>query len=232
MRRWVFSLVVSIGLAGCSPYVESLTPGEPAAGGVYHRVEGGETLWRIANQYGVELSELVRVNRISDASRIETGQTLYIPTRSRAEEVSNMPERPAGLPPSVPLLREVHHEEFTWPVDGKVISIFGMRRGATLNKGIDIQASQGTDVSASRSGVVSFVHEALPGFGKTLIVDHEDGFATVYAYLGEILVQKGERVVQHQVIARIGATGRADVPALHFEIRRHEKPENPFYYLP
>ncbi|MBI3615934.1 MAG: M23 family metallopeptidase [Candidatus Omnitrophica bacterium] len=130
-----------------------------------------------------------------------------------------------------PLL-ESGRSRFVWPVKGKVISIFGMRQGTFLNKGIDIQAPTGTEVRAARPGLVSFIHEELPGFGKTIILDHEDGFATVYAYVGQILVRQGERVAQRQVIARVGKSGRAEVSALHFEVRRNQRPQNPFHYLP
>ena len=113
-----------------------------------------------------------------------------------------------------------------------MISIFGARGGGRVNKGVDIQASSGSDVRAARGGRVDFIHENLPGFGKTIIIDHGDGFASVYAYVSEILVRKGDVVAQRQVIARVGKTGRAEVPALHFQIRRNQKPQNPLYYLP
>ncbi len=131
----------------------------------------------------------------------------------------------------VPSSKRLEKGNFVWPVKGKVISIFGMRRSGRINKGIDIQAEDGAEVFAARSGTVSFVHESLPGFGKTIIVDHGDQFATVYAYVGEILVHQGQTVNQRQVIARVGRTGPIRVPALHFEIRRSQRPQNPFYYL-
>jgi len=129
-------------------------------------------------------------------------------------------------------LTEPARPEFVWPVQGKVISIYGMRQGTFMNKGIDIQAAWGAQVQAARSGWVSFVHEGLPGFGKTIILNHADGFATVYAYVGQILVRQGEKVAQRQVIARVGKSPRAEVCALHFEVRRHQRPVDPFHYLP
>lgn len=191
---------------------------QPLAGTI-HQVQRGETLWFISQRYRVALDELVQVNRISDASRIEVGQRIFIPSSTPA---------PAAVSPNQ---TTQGNEPFVWPVEGRVISIFGTRRQATVNKGIDIQAPAGTEVVASRSGWVSFIHEGLPGFGKTVILDHRDGFATVYAYMGEILVRPGQEVAQRQPIARVGATGRTEVPALHFEIRRNQKPQNPFYYL-
>jgi murein DD-endopeptidase MepM/ murein hydrolase activator NlpD len=211
-------ILTTIFLAGCTSYVEPARPRSIGHGGIAHRVAPGETLFRIAQRYGVELEEIVRANRIHDASQIQAGQTLVIPGG-----------RPASAPSS---LRAAAPAEFIWPVLGRVIYAFGMRRGPTLNKGIDIQADPGTDVVASRDGVVSFIHENLPGFGKTIILDHGDGFATVYAYIDEILIHPGQTVSQRQVIGKVGTTGRAEVPALHFEIRRDQKPRNPFHYLP
>jgi lipoprotein NlpD len=196
-----------------------------------HQVRRGETLWSIARRYGVTVDALVHENRISDMTQIEVGQRLMIPQRGSV----------APQPAAVPLPVQVFHgepvrsgaaEEFTWPVQGKVIAIFGTRWRGRVNKGIDVQARAGTEVRAARSGKVSFVHEELPGFGKTIILEHAEGFASVYAYVGEILVRQDEWVNQRQVIARVGETGRTQVPALHFEIRRNQKAQNPLHYLP
>ena len=100
------------------------------------------------------------------------------------------------------------------------------------NKGIDIGASRGSDVKASRSGRVTFATEYLKGYGKTIIIDHLDGYETVYAHNAQNLVLEDQRVKRGEVIARVGKTGRADRPTLHFEIRKKSKPQNPFYYLP
>lgn len=195
-----------------------VAPPQPSSqADLVHRVEPGQTLWRIAKKYGVDVHLLAKRNGISDASRLEVGQRLVIPRRDSGSRRSVVGS--AG-------------ESFIWPVKGKVVSTFGMRREGTINKGIDIQALTGADVVAVRSGQVGFVHENLSGFGKTIILEHADGFATVYAYVGEILVQPGQRVAQRQVIARVGQTGRAQVPTLHFEIRRGQKAGNPLYYLP
>ncbi len=67
---------------------------------------------------------------------------------------------------------------------------------------------------------------------STIILEHAEGFASVYAYVGEILVRQGEWVGRRQMIARVGETGRTQVPALHFEIRRNQKAQNPLHYLP
>jgi murein DD-endopeptidase MepM/ murein hydrolase activator NlpD len=76
-----------------------------------------------------------------------------------------------------------------------------------------------------------FVSQALKGFGKTLIIDHNDGYETVYAYNSELLIKQGDSVRQNDCIARVGSSGRASGPMLHFEIRKGGQPQNPLSYL-
>ena len=238
-------LLVGLMLAvtgGCTPYLGE-PPGisYPAGREGIHRVARGETLWSISQHYGISVDDLARANGISNKSKIEVGQPLKIPASARggltrrlgAPGRGSQPERSEVLPAlsaSGPVPSD--SGRFVWPVRGRVISIFGTRRRGTINKGIDIQARPGSEVVASRSGRVSFIHESLPGFGKTVILEHGDGFASVYAYVSEILVRQGETVTQYQRIARVGETGRTEVPALHFQIRRQQKPQNPLHYLP
>ena len=227
--------------AGCAPYPGESGPAGITAPAMLHQVQRGETLWSVARQYGVTVNALVRENGITDITRVEVGQKLMIPARQGSSSavvsvprVSPEPPEvspPAQVAPSRPV-RSGIGEQFTWPVQGKVIAIFGVRNRGRVNKGIDVQARAGSDVRATRSGKVSFVHEGLPGFGKTIILEHAEGFASVYAYVGEILVRQDEWVSQRQVIARVGETGRAQVPALHFEIRRNQRAQNPLHYLP
>ncbi len=234
---------MALALSACTPYPANYPSSCPAVpSGAGHTVAKGETLWSISRRYGIELADLVEANRISDASQIEVGQRLVIPRAGTSAPAPREPEPVSSPASSEPISKYLPESssglvpgdsgDFVWPVNGRVISIFGSRRKGNMNKGVDIQAPGGSDVRASRSGRVSFVHEALPGFGKTIIVEHGGGFATVYAYIDQILVRSGDPVSQRQVIARVGKTGRTDVPALHFEIRRRQKPQNPLYYLP
>ncbi len=211
-----YPFILTAVLMGCTAYVEPPQMSQ-ASGAFYHVVARGETLWRIARRYGVTMEELVGANQLSDASRIHVGQRVVIPAQGRPVPADSNVGRPEG---------------FVWPVEGKVISVFGMRLAGRVNKGIDIQAPPGTEIVASASGRVSFIHENLPGFGKTIILDHGEGFATVYSYAQEILVRPGDQVHQRQVIAQVGASGRLRTGALHFEVRRNQKPQNPFHYLP
>jgi len=122
-----------------------------------------------------------------------------------------------------------------WPSEGKVVGKFGRHvhpefGTATFNNGIDIEADAGMPIHAVGSGAVDFV-STVPGYGNCIIVNHGDGFYTVYAHASEILVQQGDAVTEGQVIARVGSTGSLSGDRLHFEIRDRKKPVDPLAWL-
>lgn len=123
------------------------------------------------------------------------------------------------------------NSQFMWPVKGEIASYFGLKVDKSVNKGIDIRASEGTDVFASRAGKVVYCDSRLKGFGNTVIIDHMDGFQTVYSYNSFIAVKVGDLVEQNDIIARVGSSGRACGNMLHFEIRKNGAPQNPELYL-
>ncbi len=185
--------------------------------GVYHRVARGQTLWGISKIYNLDIDELVRINRISDATRIEVGQLIFIPERKKIEP---QPPRLSG-------------EDFIWPIKGKVIVPFGQTYNNMLNKGINIQAQQNSDVVASRSGKVVFYDPEFLNFGKTIIIDHGNGFTTIYAGNSQVFVKPGDTVQKGAPIARVGSSqGRDKNSYLHFEIRKGYISQNPYFYLP
>ncbi|MFA5275781.1 MAG: LysM peptidoglycan-binding domain-containing M23 family metallopeptidase [Candidatus Omnitrophota bacterium] len=184
--------------------------------GIYHRVGRGQTLWRISKAYGVEPDDLARVNRISDATAIEVGQLIFIP----------------GQKKQAPLTIIYSGDDFIWPIKGRVIASFGSVYNNMVNKGINIRPLGNSDVSASRSGKVVFSSQNFGGFGKTLIIDHQDGLSTVYARNAQLFVKAGDVVQKGQLIARTGSAGRDKNVYLHFEVRKGHIPENPYYYLP
>lgn len=211
-------------VSGCATAPRAYAPPKierPQVPGIQHKVEKGQTLWRIAKFYDINIDDIVKANRIPDAAQISVGQLLFIPNTTSAR------------PPKIQPLRQAFEKsDFIWPVRGKVVSFFGAKKGAVLNKGIDISVREGLDVAASRSGKVVFCDSKLKGYGNTIIIDHLDGFSTLYAYNSVSLVKVNDHVKQGQVIANAGASGRASKPCLHFEIRKSDKPQNPFYYLP
>ncbi len=213
--------LILIGCASVKPRLERPAARYPQ--GVYYEVKRGDTLWKISKLYDVNVSDIVRANRLPDSTKISAGQKLFIPRTSRKGEGPKYERAAAGAVAGV---------KFIWPVSGKVISYFGAKKGLITNKGIDIEANEGSNVVAADDGLVSFVDENMKGLGKTIIIDHGNGFSTVYAHNSEILIKPGEEVKKNQVIAKVGKTGRASEPYLHFQVRKGHEPQDPFNYLP
>jgi hypothetical protein len=110
---------------------------------------------------------------------------------------------------------------FVWPVVGRISGVYGSRRilnGKPRNPhlGVDIAAPKGTPVAATADGVVTLIHPGMFFTGKTLMIDHGHGLQSVYAHLDAIDVAHGAAVRQGQRIGRIGVTGRATAPHLHW----------------
>jgi len=116
-----------------------------------------------------------------------------------------------------------------WPVDGVVVSGFGMRWGR-LHEGIDIAASSGTPIRAAAAGTV--IHAGwLGGYGNLVVVDHGNGLATAYAHASAILVGVGRQVTQGETVSLVGSTGNSSGPHLHFEVRVNGAAVDPLLYL-
>ena len=118
--------------------------------------------------------------------------------------------------------------DWMWPAKGKVLNTFS--ENANL-KGIDIAGTAGTAVVASAAGKVVYAGAGLRGYGKLVIIKHNDTYLSAYAHNREILVKEGDAVARGQKIAEMGNTD-ADQVKLHFEIRRLGKPMDPAKYLP
>lgn len=123
-----------------------------------------------------------------------------------------------------------------WPASGPITSPFGWRTHpifgtARYHSGIDIGAVYGDTVVAADSGVVIFA-DWMGGYGKAVVIDHGGGISTLYGHNSELLVSEGQRVSKGQAISRVGATGYATGPHLHFEVRENGSPVDPMSYLP
>lgn len=118
--------------------------------------------------------------------------------------------------------------DWIWPAKGKLVT--GFSDTANL-KGIDIAGTAGQPVIASASGRVVYAGSGLRGYGKLVIIKHNNTFLSAYAHNREILVKEGQQVKRGEKIAEMGSTD-TDQVKLHFEIRRLGKPMDPLKYLP
>jgi murein DD-endopeptidase MepM/ murein hydrolase activator NlpD len=122
--------------------------------------------------------------------------------------------------------------QFAWPVEKvRVTSYYGWRSSQRIHEGIDLGGPRGTKIFASESGRV-VENGWLRGFGRVVIIKHDDVWSTLYAHLSASKVKIGQPVKKGQEIGTMGNTGRATGVHLHFEIRRNADPVDPIYYLP
>ncbi len=122
-----------------------------------------------------------------------------------------------------------------WPLEGPVLTKFGMQRHPQFGtmiyrRGIEIQAHEGEAVRAVRDGQVAYA-DWYKGYGKLLILDHGNGFYTLYGNLSRLDLNKGDRAAAGQVIGLAGDTGSLKGSKLYFEIRRNGEAQNPLLWL-
>lgn len=131
-----------------------------------------------------------------------------------------------------PLAYELDQARFSWPVSTTAVSsLFGERWGRP-HEGVDIAAPKGTPVKAARAGKVIYASNGINGYGNMVVIRHSPSFATVYAHLSRFAVRAGDFVERGKTIGKVGMTGRATSPHLHFEIRHKRLAVDPLLYLP
>jgi murein DD-endopeptidase MepM/ murein hydrolase activator NlpD len=197
--------------------------------GAYHIVEKHQNLYRICKTYGVDIREVAQQNGITDVNRIQTGQRIFIPGAVKTLTVEVYIEDVVKEPVEreKPVLQKV---DFIWPVEGKCLSFFEDEE-RKRHQGIDISSPPGVPIRASNSGWVIYSGNAISGYGNLILLRHSDEFVTVYAHNQVNLVEEGMRVEKGQTIGKVGQTGRASGPHLHFEIRRNNKAVDPIPFL-
>lgn len=117
--------------------------------------------------------------------------------------------------------------QFEWPVVGRISQKFRIGHRA-----IDIVVKTGTEVHAADGGVIIYAGWKDGGYGYLVVIDHQNGFITLYEHNSQVLVSVGDNVNKDQVISFSGSTGHSSGPHTHFEVRLNGVPVNPLLYLP
>lgn len=173
---------------------------------IFHTVKKGETLSEIARHYGVGIKSLVENNKLASPHHIKVGQKILI-------------VKEKSIPSS---------KKFIWPLKGECIILNSEYQ---LQKGINIKPKDSLLVYASLDGVVKFARN-LKGYGYTVILEHPDGYSTLYSNLYKCYVKEGEYIRKNSTIGEIGKNARYKDAFLHFEIKKGDKDLNPLFYLP
>lgn len=221
----------------------------------YYSVQRGDTLVRIALDHGQNWRDLARWNQIDNPNLIEVGEVLRVSPPGEAVVARPMvpgsvqgqalppigrsagPSAAVVTPPTAaastpaalnpPAAASADDLPWAWPAQGQTVGLFDEAK----NKGIDIAGKAGDAVLAAADGRVVYADSGLRGYGKLIILKHNNTFLTAYAHNQNLLVKEDQQVRQGQKIAEMGSTD-ADRVKLHFEIRRQGKPVDPLKFLP
>jgi len=211
------ALGLAFTLAACA--------GGPSTGPVpdgYYKVRPGDTLTQIAKRYGQNVNTLVAWNNLPNASQIEVGQVLRVRRHVASRNTATQQRQATAVTP-------INRLSLQWPTDNASSSII-QRYNGTTSKGIDIAGTQGQQIRSAAAGTVIYVGEEVRGYGKLILISHNDYTITAYAHNDTLLVQKDQKVQAGQVIATMGSSD-TDSVKLHFEVRLNGKAVDPLPYL-
>lgn len=216
-----------------------------------HHVAPGETLYSIALRYDLDYKKVSQINGLDSSYRISPGQILnldtstYVPppkppvarlktvaariTTPSSNSSGDTKNKSVAKPSPSVVARSSSAIAWSWPVKGEVLETFQANGG--LNKGIDIRGKLGEPVMAAADGEVVYSGSGLRGYGKLVIVKHNEQFLSAYAHNRVLVVAEGDKVKVGQKIAEVGFSD-TNTAKLHFEIRLDGKPVDPLGYLP
>ena len=183
--------------------------GTPPVGFKRYKVRAGDTLASIAKEYRTSVEVLREVNNLL-GDEIYEGEILFVPRNDVAEYVEG--------------------ESFSYPVRGKVVGRFGTLIDGAPCRGLEFAVRYGTEVRASRTGIVVFIADRLPGYGRAVIIRH-GRYRTFYGFLSEVYVRVGSRIRKGEVIAKSGRSPYSKKERLRFRIYDGDTPVNPLLFL-
>lgn len=215
---YVDTLVSANGISSASAVKTGRQLRIPNINGVIYKVRPGDNLASIAKRYRTDTTRIVDANDLG-SSRLVSGMSLFIPG--------------ARLPESA--LKQALGQKVAWPLRGALSSFFGYRADPftgvrRFHAGIDIVVNSGSPVRAAMDGRVSDAGYNA-NYGNYIILNHADGFQTLYGHLTSSTAKTGTKVDQGAVIGISGNTGYSTGPHLHFGLFKQGMPLNPMKYL-
>lgn len=181
--------------------------------GVLFTVTSGDTLWRIAKLFDVEVKHILEENN-KEGAVLQIGEKLFIP--------GGKPLKAAAA--SLPVSRSAE-ARFLTPAIGEVSSPFG-RRWGRMHAGLDIANDEGTPIKAALAGKVTYAGW-MSGYGNTVMIEHRQGYSTLYGHMKRVHVGNGQSVNRGDIIGEMGSTGNSTGSHVHFEVRYNGELINP-----
>ncbi len=192
--------------------------------GVYHTVVEGDTLDSIAAQYKASVEDIVQYegNYMVEPYTIQVGDKLIVPGGRKPYKVRHVEAWSGEIPAGAQRGTGV----FGWPMSGFISQGY-----SEYHPAVDIAAPQGTPIKAADSGYVAVVGRSDTGYGRYVVIDHGNGFQTLYAHFSVIYVDVGQSVGKGETIGLCGSTGKSTGPHVHFEVKLNGVRRNPLIYL-
>jgi murein DD-endopeptidase MepM/ murein hydrolase activator NlpD len=214
----VDSIISANGITSSSSVRSGTQLRIPNIDGLLHKVRPGDSLAAVAKRYKADTTKIVDANDLG-SSRLVVGQSLFIPG--------------ARLPPAA--ITQALGQRVAWPARGPLSSYFGYRPDPftgvrRFHAGIDIVVDAGTQVRAAMAGKVADVGYN-GNYGNYIIINHADGFQTLYGHLSSASAVVGSAVEQGAVIGLSGNTGYSTGPHLHFGLFKRSLALNPLKFL-
>ena len=230
------------------------THGQKARNATVYRVRRGDTLYGIAWNAGTDWRTLAAWNDLEFPYTIVPGQELRLtpphrapaPRRPEPPRTTPRPAQPSATPPvpspkptaqpppkpkpaPPPAVKNAGPLQWTWPTAGRVIATFSNDDPA--RKGIKVAGVAGQMITAAEAGRVVYSGSGLIGYGRLIIIKHNDKYLSAYGHNRKLLVKEGDQVTKGERIAEMGQSNSGQA-MLHFEIRREGKPVDPMALLP
>lgn len=201
----------------------------PPVTGVVYKVKPGDTVYSIAKKFQTDAQGIVDfpMNTFSDDETfaLVAGQTLIVPDGVMSDEAAPAVPRFANvLTPDAGAISATG--TFVWPAFGRITQPFRY-----YHPGLDIANHDGGQILSADAGVVAVAGWTNVGYGNHVIVDHGNGYQTLYGHLSQISVVVGQRVARSAILGQMGSTGRSTGTHLHFEIRTGGGNMDPLGYL-
>lgn len=189
--------------------------------GVQHTVKKGETLLDIVKKYDADIEEVRNFNSISEETVLSVGDTLTIPNGEMHSKEETRQHSHSSQVAQTSSAQPHYSGYYRRPVNGGIRT-----QGHHGYNAIDIGAAPGTEILAAADGVVivSKGYGWNGGYGKYIVIKHDNGTQTLYAHNSRNIVSVGQQVVQGQVIGYMGSTGKSTGPHVHFEVRGAANP--------
>lgn len=197
--------------------------------GVAHEVKGGDTVYSVAKTYQANSQAILDYpfNNLGEDFSLTTGDIVIIPDGAPPQKAKPKPTQYLASGQAKFPVADLGSSQFGWPAQGQLSQYYSWYHPA-----LDISNLSGGPIRASDSGTVTIAGwPDSSGYGNRVLVDHGNGYTTLYAHLNAVYVSAGQKIAKGEVLGMMGSTGRSTGTHLHIEVRKNGAALNPLGIL-